>query len=52
MEELLRQIDKLGLTKDEVIEEADRLENSDDYADGLEGYGPEALRAAAEMMEE
>ena len=52
MEELMEQIEKMRLTRDDVILEAECLEEYDEYIHlSLMGYSVEILRKAADLME-
>lgn len=51
MEELLRIIKKLGLSKDEVIQEAECVEEYEEWIHiRLLGYSAKMLRQAAELI--
>lgn len=53
MEELMEQIEKMRLTRDDVILEAECLEEYGEYIHmSLMGYSVKALRKAADLMED
>lgn len=53
MDELMEQIEKMRLTRDDVILEAECLEEYGEYIHmGLMGYSIKTLRRAADLMED